>query len=211
MLTIMKTNFFEQIASMQINGTLQINIQSNDIGTVAVSVLLANTNPKMTQGKNIPPMLLKGTPQELDEKFFGEIGEPVKHTIKLFANLETYQAELDKAKKQPEKPTDKTTPATAKNNPGNSLFSQPAEESENDADDDLEEQPDETEALAEKQRLYDEAMQRVSRLNTDMKYKEAIAQLPDAEEYPDKANELKNKREALEKRQELYASLQTEV
>jgi hypothetical protein len=54
-------------------------------------------------------------------------------------------------------------------------------------------------------------MQRVSQLNTDMKYKEAIAQLPDAEEYPDKANEIKTKREQLQKRQELYASLQTEV
>lgn len=204
----MKTNFFEQIAGLQINGNLQINIQSNDIGTVAVSVLLTNPNPKITQGKNIPPMLLKGTPQELDEKFFSEIGEPVKQTVKLFANLEAYQAELDKAKKQPEKTNGKAVPATTKKGTDNSLFTQPAEEPDNDADDDLDEQPDETEDLAEKQRLYDEAMQRVSQLNTDMKYKEAIAQLPDVEEYPDKANELKTKREQLEKRQALYASLQ---
>jgi tRNA A37 N6-isopentenylltransferase MiaA len=72
----------------------------------------------------------------------------------------------------------------------------------------LDEQHDETEALAEKQRLYDEAMQRVGQLNTNMKYKEAIAHLPDAEEYPDKANEIKTEREQLQKRQELYASLQ---
>jgi len=88
---------------------------------------------------------------------------------------------------------------------------QPAEEPENDHDDDLEEQPDETENLAEKLRLYEEAMLRVSQLNTDMKYKEALLQLPDADEYPDKANEIKTKREQLQKRQELYASLQTEV
>jgi len=205
----MKTNFFEQVAGMQINGNLQINIQSNDIGTLTVSVLLVNSNPKITQGKTIPPMLLKGTAQELDESFFSQIAEPVKQTVKLFANLETYQAELDKAKKQPEK-TGKTASATAKKTADNSLFSQPAEEPEIDSDDDLDEQPDETEALAEKQRLYDEAMQRVGQLNTDMKYKEAIAQLPDAEEYPDKANEIKTKREQLQKRQELYASLQTE-
>jgi len=207
----MKTNFFEQIAGLAITGTLQINIQPQEGGTLTVSVMLANNNPKITAGKNIPPMLLKGTPQELDEAFFNQIGEPVKQTVKLFANLEAYQTELDKAKKQPEKAGSKTTATPAKKSADNSLFNQPAEEHENDPDDDLDEQADETENLAEKQRLYDEAMQRVSQLNTDMKYKEAIAQLPDADEYPDKATEIKTKREQLEKRQELYASLQTEV
>jgi len=200
----MRTNFFERIAGLQIQGNLQINIQAQEGGTLTVSVLLANTNPKLTAGKNIPPMLLKGTVAELDEKFFAEIGEPVKQTIKLFTNAESYQAELEKAKKQPEKAGAK--PATPKKPADNSLFNQPAEpEIEDEA---VEEQPDETEALAEKQRLYDEAMQKVVQLNTDMKYKEAIAQLPDAEEYPDKADELKAKREQLQKRQELYASLQ---
>jgi len=204
----MKTNFFEQIAGLQINGTLQINIQAHEVGTLTVSVLLANTNPKITTGKNIPPMLLKGTTQELDEAFFSQIGEPVKQTVKLFANLEAYKAELDKAKKQPEKTNGKTTPANTKKAADNSLFSQPAGEPDNDAADDLDEQSDETEDLVEKQRLYDEAMQRVGQLNTEMKYKEAIAQLPDAEEYPDKAVEIKTKRVQLQKRQELYASLQ---
>jgi len=207
----MKTNFFEQIAGLAITGTLQITVQPQEGGTLTVSVLLTNNNPKITAGKNIPPMLLKGTPQELDEAFFSQVIEPVKQTVKLFANLETYQAELDKAKKQPEKAGSKTTATPAKNSADNSLFNQPAEEHENDPDDDLDEQADETENLAKKQRLYDEAMQRVSQLNADMKYKEAIAQLPDAEEYPDKATEIKTRREQLEKRQELYASLQTEV
>jgi PRTRC genetic system protein E len=192
---------------LQINGTLQINIQPKEGGTLTVSVLLANNNPQITTGKNIPPMLLKGTTQELDEKFFGEIGEPVKQTVKLFANAEAYQAELDNAKKQPEK-AGKTATPTAKKTTDNSLFSQPAEEPDNDADDDLEELSAKNGILAEKQRLYDEAMQRVGQLNTEMKYREAIAQLPDAEEYPDKANEIKTKREQLQKRQELYASLQ---
>lgn len=203
----MKTNFFEQIAGLQINGNLQINIQSNDIGTLVVTVLLANPNPKITQGKTIPPMLLKGTSQELDDAFFNQISEPVRQTVKLFANLEAYQAELDKAKKQPDKAGVKST-TPAKKVTDNSLFTQTAEEPENEADDDLDEQVDETENLAEKQRLYDEAMVLVTQLNKDMKYKEAIAQLPDAEEYPNKVDELKTKREQLEKRQQVYASLQ---
>lgn len=203
----MKTNFFEQVAGLQINGNLQINIQPQEGGTLTVSVLLANNNSKTTTGKNIPPMLLKGTVQELDEAFFSQIGEPVKQTVKLFANAEAYQAELDKAKKQPEKAGGKTA-TPAKKSADNSLFNQATEEPENDADDDFDEQPDESADLAEKQRLYDEAMQRVNHLNTDMKYNEAIAQLPDAEEYPEKADEIKTKREQLEKRQQLYASLQ---
>jgi hypothetical protein len=36
----MKTNFFEQVAGLQINGTLQINIQAQEGGTFTVSVLL---------------------------------------------------------------------------------------------------------------------------------------------------------------------------
>lgn len=207
----MKTNFFEQVTGLQINGNLQINIQSNDIGTLTVAVLLANSNPKITQGKTIPPMLLKGTAQELDEGFFSQINEPVKQTVKLFANLEAYQAELDKAKKQPEKSNGKIAPAITKKGADNSLFTQPDEETDNDADDDLEEQPDETEAIAEKQRLYDEAMERVANLNGQMKYVEALAQLPDVAEYPDKSVELNKKRDALQSRQKMYESLQQEV
>lgn len=202
----MKTNFFELIAGLQILGNLQLNIQAHEGGTLTVSVLLANNNPKITAGKNIPPMLLKGTIGELDEKFFSEISEPVKQTVRLFANAEVHQAELDKAKKQPEKTAVKAGATPIKKAVDNSLFNQPAEPEID--DEEAEEQPDETEALAEKQRLYDEAMQKVGELNTQMKYKEAIAQLPDAEEYPDKADELKTKREQLQKRQELYASLQ---
>ncbi len=206
----MKTNFFEQVAGLTTNGILQINIQPQESGTLTVSVMLANANPKIATGKNIPPMLLKGSPQELDEAFFNQVGEPMKRTVKLFANLEAYQKELDKAQQAGKKDNNKDK--SAKSTAGNNLFSPQANEQVDDDDDEpIDEQPDDTALLAEKQRLYDEAMQRVAQLNTDMKYKEAIAQLPDAEDYPDKAGEIKTKREQLQKRQEVYASLQTEV
>jgi PRTRC genetic system protein E len=207
----MKTNFFEQIAGLAVTGTLQVNIQPQEGGTLTVSVLLTNNNPKITAGKNIPPMLLKGIPQELDEAFFSQIGEPVKQTVKLFANLEAYQAELDKAKKQPEKTGGKTPTTTAKKVADNSLFTQPTAEQDNDIDEEEDEQPDETEALAEKQRLYEEAMERVTILNIQMKYVEALAQLPDVAEYPDKSVELNKKRAQLQSRQKMYESLQQEV
>jgi len=201
----MKTNFFEQVAGLGITGTLQINIQANESGILTVSVLLANANPTITAGKNIPPMLLKGSPQELDEAFFGQVGEPVKRAVKLFIDLEAYQAELDKAEKSTKKDKNNNKDKTAKTNTDE-------ETDDEDGDNNLfAPKPDDKETKAEKKRIYDEAMLKVAQLNTDMKYKEALAQLPDAEEYPDKAEEINTKREQLEKRQQLYASLQTEV
>lgn len=55
----MKTNFFERIAGLQIQGNLQISIQAHEGCTLTVSVLLANTNPKITAGENIPPTYLQ--------------------------------------------------------------------------------------------------------------------------------------------------------
>lgn len=204
----MKTNFFQQIAGLGFKGNFLLNINQDETGVLTVSAVLKKGNTTATAGNQLPPMLFKGTPEELDEGFFEQFAQPVKQTLKLFTNLEAYQAELDKAKKQPEK-AGKTTTANPKKPADNSLFAQPAEpeEPQDDEVDDI----DETETLLEKQRLFDEAMQRVAELNTQMKYKEAIAQLPDADEYPDKADELKTKRAQLEKRQELFASLQTEV
>jgi len=207
----MKTNFFEQVAGLAITGTLQINIQPQESGTLTVSVMLVNNNPKITTGKNIPPMLLTGSAQELDEAFFNQVGEPVKRTVKLFANADAYQKELDKAGQAGKKDKD-TKDKSAKGTANTNLFTQqPDERTDDDLDEVPDEQADDSEAIAEKQRLYDEAMQRVGELNTQMKYKEAIAQLPDAEEYPEKADEINIKRDALQKRQEMYASLQQDV
>ncbi|MDB5142963.1 MAG: system protein [Mucilaginibacter sp.] len=206
----MKTNFFELVAGLSISGSLQLNIHQNESGTQTVSVMLSAKDPKATTGKNLPPMLLKGSPQELDEAFFEQVHEPVKRTIKLFANLEAYQQELDKAQKAGKKDKD-SKDKSVKGSASSNLFSPQPDEQTDDDFEEQPEQPDDTNLLAEKKRLYDEAMQRVGDLNTQMKYKEAIAQLPDAEEYPEKAGEIQTKREQLQKRQELYASLQQEV
>ena len=200
----MKTNFFEQIAGLAFNGTLQINIQTNDIGTLAVTLLLANPNPKITQGNNIPPMLLKATPQELDEAFFEQITEPVKQTVKLFTNLDSYQAEIEKANKKPEKANVKNT-TTTKKAADSGLFNQPSDE---EPDDDEADEVNDAEAIAEKQRLYEEAMDRVKNLNSQMKYAEAIAQLPDKADYPDKIVELTKTLTQLQGRQKTYEDLQ---
>jgi PRTRC genetic system protein E len=214
----MKTNFFELIAGLSISGNLQITIHQQESGTQTVSVLLSAKDPKATAGKNLPPMLLKGSPEELDNGFFQYISEPVKQTEKLFANADAYKKELDKAQKLATTNKDTksigTANATAKPAKGDLFSTAPepqVEEIDDEDDEPLDEQPDDSEVSAEKQRLYDEAMQRVNTLNGQMKYAEAIAQLPDPEEYPDKVEEIRKKGEALLKRQEMYASLQQDV
>ena len=164
----MKTNFFEQVAGLAITGTLQINIQPQESGTLTVSVMLVNNNPKITTGKNIPPMLLTGSAQELDEAFFNQVGEPVKRTVKLFANADAYQKELDKAGQAGKKDKD-SKDKSAKGTANTNLFTQqPDERTDDDLDEVPDEQVDDSEAIAEKQRLYDEAMQKVGELNTKL-------------------------------------------
>jgi len=205
----MKTQFFQQIARLGFNGNFLLNINQDETGILTVSAVLKKGNITATAGNSLPPMLFKGTPEELDEGFFEQFAQPVKQTLKLFTNLEAYQAELDKAKKQPDK-AGKPSTVNAKKPADNSLFNQP-EAPEEEQDEDLEEQHDDTEALAEKQRLYDEAMERVTNLNSQMKYAEALAQLPDVADYPEKSVELNKKRAVLQSRQKMYENLQQDI
>ncbi|TSD66364.1 hypothetical protein FFF34_002885 [Inquilinus sp. KBS0705] len=198
----MKTNFFELLAGMQINGNLHLNINSAVNGNLTVSLLMSPNDPKITGTNQLPPLLFKGTATELDEQFFSGIKEPVKQTTAFIANLESYQAALEKAKKtaKPEKDkaaTNGADDAAGEDNPeeNTNLFTVAA---------------DDKEAKAEKKKRYEEVMQQVKELNGQMKYKEAISQLPDAAEYPDKAAELDAKGAELRKRQQVLERLQQE-
>lgn len=197
----MKTNFFELLAGLSLNGHLQIGIHTAADSQLTVSVLLSPSDPKITGMKSLPPLLLQGSPQELDEHFFPGIHSPMKETSGLIANLEAYQAALEKAKK------------TAKPEKGGKP--EAASEQE-DADEPQENSPglfatDDKEAKAEKKKRYEEVMQQIRELNSQMKYKEAIALLPDALEYPDKAAEIKTRGDELRKRQQVLETLQQEV
>ncbi len=105
----MTTNFFQSIADMQVQGGWNIIIARGEADTLIVSVLLTNDKAGDDASKLIPPMLLKGTPQELDEGFFAAIASPVKETSGLFANMEQYAKQLAEAKKQSKMEQDKGT------------------------------------------------------------------------------------------------------
>jgi len=193
----MKTNFFEQIAALQINGNLLLNIHQAETGVLTVSAVLKKGNVAAAAGNNLPPMLFKGTAQELDEGFFGQLAQPVKQTVGLLTNLEAYQQELDKVKKNAKSDNKKPKAGT-----------EPATDEEQDETDNLfTPKTDEKAAKAEKKRLYEEAIDRAKELARQMKYAEALAQLPDTEDYPDKAEILEAKRQEIQAGKDLYDKL----
>ncbi len=147
-------------------------------------------------------MLLTGTAQELDEGFFEAIATPVKSTQGLLTNLEDYQKEVDKAAKQ----------AKDKNKPSKTAAATDDDDAdETDGTDNLfTTQADDKEAKAAKKRLFDEQLSKVKNLAQQMKYVEAIAQLPDVAEYPEKAELLAAKKQELEKGKALYDQLQNQ-
>jgi PRTRC genetic system protein E len=190
----MKTNFFQQIAGLGFKGNFLLNIHQDETGVQTVSVVLKKD--KAIDG--LPPMLFKAAAEELDEGFFSQLVAPVKQTAGLISNLESYQKELDKAKKnaKPDKAKAMRPADTEQDNDDkdeeNNLFTPPE---------------DEKEAKAEKKRLYDEAMERVKNLAQNTKYAEALANLPDVADYPDKAEAIEAKRTTLQAGKEAYDKL----
>ncbi|WP_374175273.1 prtrc system protein e [Flavobacterium tructae] len=94
----METNFFKSILSLQVAGNWKINIAKEDADRLIVSVLFFNDSIGDDARKKVPPILLKGTAEELDSGFFEAIAEPVKDTAQLFANMEQFLKEKEQAK-----------------------------------------------------------------------------------------------------------------
>ncbi|MGF7082147.1 PRTRC system protein E [Mucilaginibacter sp. UYCu711] len=188
----MKTNFFQQLAGLGFSGNFLLNIHQDDKGLQTVSVVLKKD--KAVDG--LPPMLFRATADELDEGFFDKLAEPVTLTKGLISNIESYKTELDKANKKakPDKSnkTAVTDPDDDDKDDDSNLFTPPE---------------DDKEAKAEKKRLYDEALDKVKTLAQNTKYAEALAQLPDVADYPDKAEAIEAKRKSLQAGKEAYDKL----
>ena len=192
----MTTNFFQQIAGLGFNGNFLLNIHQDDKGVQTVSVVLKKD--KAVDG--LPPLLFKATAEEMDNGFFGKLAEPAKQTAGLITNIEAYQQQLEKAKKNAKPDKDKTKKATT-------TEQGEYEEADEENNDLFTPQADDKEAKAEKKRLYDEAMDKVKVLAQNTKYAEALANLPDVADYPDKAEAIEAKRKTLQAGKEAYDKL----
>lgn len=95
----MSTNFFTQIAQMNIEGNLQINIQPNETEYI-VSVLLQNDHCGDNAKNLIPPLVLKGTAEALDIGFLEKVMQPLEQSSNLMVNMESYLKAQEEARKQ---------------------------------------------------------------------------------------------------------------
>lgn len=96
----MNANFFNQIAQMNIQGSLQLTIQPGADDNLIVSVLLQNEQCGDNAKHLIPPLTLKGTAEELDGGFFQSIVTPIEQTSSLLLNMEGYLKAQEIAKQQ---------------------------------------------------------------------------------------------------------------
>lgn len=95
----METNFFKQTTDLHLQGDLRITIKQQD-PILIVSVLLKNDTCGDDARKVVPPILLKGTADEIDEGFFANIAAPLQTTSQLFVNMEAYLKAQETAQQQ---------------------------------------------------------------------------------------------------------------
>lgn len=94
------TNFFSSVAALNITGDLQITIRKGAATNWVVSVMLNNEQCGDDARKLIPSLNLKGTAEELDNGFFGQITTPIETASGLMVNMEAYMKQVEEAKKQ---------------------------------------------------------------------------------------------------------------
>jgi len=191
----MKTNFFRNIADLNVPGNWKFTITTDDKGLLTVSALFNALQNGDSASKLVPPMLLRGTADELDGGFFDTIEKPVQEAAGLFHNMDTYMKGLEEAKKQSKMEQDKKT----QENKGKAL----AKASE--PKDGIEVSAEPKVSKEEKRKIYDEAMKKIGELNDSCKYEEALQILPSVEDYPEKKAELEKKKAELERKQHQYA------
>lgn len=96
----METNFFNQIARLQITGTLLLTIAKGAENTLIVSTMLQNEQCGDNAKHIIPPLILRGTAEELDSGFFEKIVTPIQTVSGLMVDMEAFMKQLEEVKKQ---------------------------------------------------------------------------------------------------------------
>jgi PRTRC genetic system protein E len=161
------TNFFSQVAALDFQGCLNLTLRK-DGESLTVSVLVQDDACGDTAKSHIPPLILKGTAQELGEGFFPAIAKPVQATSQLLTNMEQFLKGQEEARKNSAMEKKKTEKAD-----------KPAAE------------------VSPKEKKFLEAMKQVDALEAEGKFKEAWCKVPQSAEYPDKAEQLRKRRDSL--------------
>jgi len=96
----MNTNFFNQIAQLEVTGDLHLTIAKGSENNFIVSVILQNDRCGDNAKNIIPPLNLRGTAEELDNGFFEQITTPLKSASGLMVDMEAFMKQLEEAKKK---------------------------------------------------------------------------------------------------------------
>ncbi|MBS1528408.1 MAG: PRTRC system protein E [Bacteroidetes bacterium] len=107
----METGFFSSLMELNAAGDWKLTIAKEKEDTIVVSALLYSNANGDKAGSIIPPILLKGTPQEIDEGFFAAIAQPVAATSGLLVSMEHYLKQQERAKAESQMEKDKQTKA----------------------------------------------------------------------------------------------------
>lgn len=104
----MNTNFFNQIAQLDITGNFQMTISKGTDNTLVVLIMLQNEQCGDEARRMIPPLNLRGTAEELDNGFFESIATPIQTVSGLVVNMEGFMKQLEEAKKHSAMEKEKT-------------------------------------------------------------------------------------------------------
>ncbi|MBD0724811.1 prtrc system protein e [Flavobacterium sp. L1I52] len=96
----MNTNFFNQIAQLEITGNLQLTISKGAENKLVVSILLQNDQCGDNAKQLISPLNLRGTAEELDEGFFEQITTPIQTISGVMVDMEKFLKQMEEVKKQ---------------------------------------------------------------------------------------------------------------
>lgn len=96
----MQTNFFRQIAKLNLTGDLQITLRQGTENSFVLSVLLNNEQCGDDARKTIPPLNLRGTAEDLDNGFFENISTPLQTASGLMVDMESFMKQVEEAKKK---------------------------------------------------------------------------------------------------------------
>jgi len=168
----MRTNFFQALQRLQSMGAWVINVNFSVGQELIVSVLLKSPNGE-NQKSQLPPMVFKGTAQEIDEGILDGLTQPVAETKSLFANISAYNKGLEEAKaKLVAKPkAEKQAVNTEKQKPVEEVSNKPK---------------------------FEDILKEINALNAACKYAEAVAMIPIVEDYSDKKAEIEKLKADLE-------------
>lgn len=169
----MRTNFFQAIQRLHGTGVWIFNVSFSTENEVVVSVVVKDGGNRGDKNP-LPPMVYRGTPQEIDEGIFDALVHPIEETKNLFANLTVYNKGLEDAKAK--------------------IMVKPKIEKSADKKGATENVHEPTEDRPKFECILSE----INKLNAGCKYSEALALLPAVQSFPEKKAEIEKLRKELE-------------